>query len=79
MLVVELVLDRPGHELESALSDLNMLVLPGGRERTAAQFDALFVAAGFGPARLVETDADVVILEARARPVTESGGVRAGR
>lgn len=65
VLVVELVLDRPGHKLESALSDLNMLVLPGGRERTAAEFDALFVAAGFEPARLVETDADVVILEAR--------------
>ena len=40
-----------------------MLVLPGGRERTAAEFDALFVAAGFEPARLVETDADVVILD----------------
>jgi hypothetical protein len=79
VLVVELVLDRPGHELESALSDLNMLVLPGGRERTTAEFEALFVAAGFGAARLVETDADVVILEAHARPVTESGGVRAGR
>ena len=66
VLVVELVLDRPGHDLESALSDLNMLVLPGGRERTVAQFDAVFAAAGFGPARVVDTDADVVILEAHA-------------
>ncbi|GAA3694196.1 methyltransferase [Terrabacter ginsenosidimutans] len=66
VLVVELVLDRPGHELEAALSDLNMLVLPGGRERTVAQFDELFTAAGFEPARVVDTDADVVILEAHA-------------
>jgi len=73
VLVVELVLERPGHELEAALSDLNMLVLPGGRERTAAEFDALFVAAGFEPARLVETDTDVVVLEARARPAATSG------
>ncbi len=66
VLVVELVLDRPGHELDSAMSDLNMLVLPGGRERTAAELDALFVAAGLEPARLVDTDTDVVILETRA-------------
>ena len=66
VLVVELVLDRGGHEVESALSDLNMLVLPGGRERSVAQFDALFAAAELGPSRVIDTESDVVILEARA-------------
>ena len=44
MLLVEVVLDRPGHEREAAFSDLNMLVVPGGRERTEAEYAALFAA-----------------------------------
>jgi hypothetical protein len=66
VLVVELVLDRAGHELDAALSDLNMLVLPGGRERRAAEFEALFTSAGLTLARVLDTESDVVVLEARA-------------
>ena len=67
ILVVESVLDRPGRELEAALSDLNMLVLPGGRERTEAQFDALFDAAGLELGRVIDTGTQVALIEARTR------------
>ncbi|HET8989006.1 MAG TPA: methyltransferase [Humibacillus sp.] len=63
VLVVETVLDRPGRELAAALSDLNMLVMPGGRERTAQEFAALFAAAGLRLARVIDTPTEVVILE----------------
>ena len=38
VLVVEMVLGRPGHEREAAFSDLNMLVGPGGRERSEEEY-----------------------------------------
>ena len=63
VLVVETVLDRPGRELEAALSDLNMLVMPGGRERTTEEFGTLFAAAGLHLSRVIDTDTEVVILE----------------
>jgi hypothetical protein len=63
VLVVESVLDRPGRELEAALSDLNMLVMPGGRERTTDEFAALFAAAGLRLARVLDTPTEVVVLE----------------
>ncbi|GAA2158300.1 hydroxyneurosporene-O-methyltransferase [Humibacillus xanthopallidus] len=63
VLVVESLLDRPGRELEAALSDLNMLVMPGGRERTTEEYDALLAAAGLRLARVLETPTEVVILE----------------
>ena len=63
LLVVETVLDRPGRELDAALSDLNMLVMPGGRERTSAEFAALFAAAGLRLSRVIDTPTEVVVLE----------------
>ena len=38
VLLVEIVLGRPGHEREAAFSDLNMLVGPGGRERSEEEY-----------------------------------------
>lgn len=66
VLVVELVLGRPGHEADAALSDLNMLVLPGGRERTEAEYAALFEAAGLRLDRVAGTGTRMAILEARS-------------
>jgi hypothetical protein len=63
VLVVESLLDRPGHELEAAVSDLNMLVMPGGRERTVDEFAVLFAGAGLRMGRVVETPTEVVIIE----------------
>jgi hypothetical protein len=51
LVVVERDLGPPNEIPESKFSDLNMLVTPGGRERTIAEYGKLFAAAGF---RLVE-------------------------
>ena len=47
LLVVERVIGPPNEDLEGKLSDLHMLVMPGGRERTADEWTALFAAGGF--------------------------------
>jgi hypothetical protein len=64
VLVVELVLGRPGQEIVAAFSDLNMLVLPGGRERTEAEYAALFAAAGLHLNRVIDTRSRMSVLEA---------------
>jgi hypothetical protein len=48
LLVVERELGAPNESPDAKFSDLNMLVSPGGRERTAEEFAALFEKAGFG-------------------------------
>ena len=67
VLVIETVLDQPGHELSAAFSDLNMLVLPGGRERTEQQYTDLFTAAGLHLNRLIDTPTRMSIMEAGKR------------
>ncbi|TCC48892.1 methyltransferase [Kribbella capetownensis] len=67
VLVVELVLDRPGHEVVAAFSDLNMLVLPGGRERTEPEYAALFAAAGLRLNQVIDTGTRMCIIEAALR------------
>ena len=47
VLVVERVIGPPNEGPEAKLSDLNMLVAPGGRERTRDEFGELFAGAGF--------------------------------
>lgn len=47
LLVVERILAPPNEGLAAKFSDLNMLVGPGGRERTLEDFVALFETAGF--------------------------------
>jgi hypothetical protein len=63
LLVVELVLP-PGEEpFFGKWLDLHMLVLLRARERTAAEYEALFRAAGFALARVVPTVAGPSIVE----------------
>ncbi|TCM50473.1 methyltransferase [Kribbella sp. VKM Ac-2568] len=64
VLVVELILGRTGQEVLAAFSDLNMLVLPGGRERTETEYAALFTAAGLRLNRVLDTNSRMSILEA---------------
>jgi hypothetical protein len=65
VLLVERLLGDPGDlGTIAAFSDLNMLVGPGGRERTEAEFDALFAAAGLRRNRTVTTPSGFVVLEA---------------
>ena len=49
------------------LIDLEMLLLPGGRERTEQEFRNLFERAGFRLARIVPTQSPLSVLEARLR------------
>ncbi len=63
LLVVESVVP-PGNEPSFAkLLDVNMLVIPGGQERTEAEYRALFQASGFRLARLVPTRMEISIIE----------------
>ena len=47
LLLVERLLGGPNEQPAAKLSDLNMMVAPGGRERTLEEYGALFEAAGF--------------------------------
>ena len=47
LLVVERVVGPPNEDLEGKLSDLHMLIMPGGRERTEAEWTDLLARGGF--------------------------------
>ncbi len=49
--------------LRAASNDVNMLVCTGGRQRSEAEFRALYDAAGFALARIIPTPAGVAIIE----------------
>jgi O-methyltransferase domain len=51
LLVIERVVGPPNEGPAAKLSDLNMLVAPGGLERTLSEYEVLFAAAG---SRLVD-------------------------
>jgi O-methyltransferase domain/Dimerisation domain len=58
----------PGNEPSLAkVMDLEMMLLPGGRERTEAEFRALFDRAGFDLTRIVPTKSPICVIEARKR------------
>jgi SAM-dependent methyltransferase len=69
LLIVERVMPKKaqqGQAAEAYLLDLEMLVLtPGGRERTEAEFLAILSAVGFSTTRIVPTTAPVSVIEAR--------------
>jgi O-methyltransferase/methyltransferase family protein len=57
---------QPGNQPDFAkIIDLEMLLMPGGRERTEAEFRALFAAAGLEMTRIVATGAPLSVIEAR--------------
>jgi len=47
LFVVELVIGAPNEDLSTRVSDLHMLVMPGGRERTEVEWRSLFDRGGF--------------------------------
>jgi hypothetical protein len=56
----------PGNQPDlGKLIDLEMLALPGGRERTADEFGALLARAGFELTRIVPTESPLSVIEAR--------------
>ena len=67
LLVLERVLTGrpyPPADLPAAFSDLNMLVGPGGQERTRDEYEALLRAAGLRMTRVVPTTTEMSIIEA---------------
>jgi hypothetical protein len=66
VLVVERELGPPNADPDAKLSDLNMMVGPGGRERTRDEFAALLEDAGFALERVVPTAIGLHVFEGRA-------------
>jgi hypothetical protein len=67
VLLVESVIpigDEPGL---GKVIDLEMLVMPGGKERTEAEFRALFDRAGFTLTRIVPTKSPLSVIEAKPK------------
>ncbi len=67
LLIIECVIEPGNAPGWSKFLDLNMLVLPGGMERTEAEFRTLLTKAGFELKRIVPTRTEVSVLESVAR------------
>jgi hypothetical protein len=65
LLVVERELGGPNQNPDGKLSDLNMMVGPGGRERTREEFAELLAAGGFALQRAVPMAIGLSVFEAR--------------
>ena len=63
LLVIERDLGPANETPDAKLSDLNMLVVLGGRERTTDEYGALFEAAGFELVDAVQTAAGLSVIE----------------
>jgi hypothetical protein len=68
LLIVERIMSArmepsPAHQV-MAWSDLNMLVVLGGRERTEAEFRGLLASSGFKVARILSTALGFSVVEA---------------
>jgi hypothetical protein len=64
VLIIDAVVPPPGEPHFSKFLDLEMLMLPGGKERTAEEFGALLAASGFTLERVIPTQSSVSIIEA---------------
>lgn len=64
LLLVEQLVDQAPDPMRTAFSDINMLVMPGGGERTTDEYAALMAAAGWSFTRAVPTGTDVFLIEA---------------
>jgi hypothetical protein len=63
VLLLERVISSGANLLEVAFSDLEMLVGPGGRERTTEEFRSLLAEAGFELSRIVPLEFSYNIVE----------------
>jgi hypothetical protein len=66
LILIERIVAPPNETPATKFSDLNMLVLPGGRERTREEFSDLFAKSGFELTR-VALAGNVNVIEARPR------------
>jgi hypothetical protein len=63
VLIIEAVLPTGNEPHPGKVGDLQMLVITGGRERTAAEYRALLTAGGFRSGRVVPTASPVSVVE----------------
>lgn len=66
LLLVEQLVDQSADPLHTAFSDLNMLIGPGGQERTLDEYRVLMEQAGFSLTGATETGTPVFVIEAVA-------------
>ncbi len=64
LLLVEKVIPRGNGPFAGKLTDITMLLVAGGRERTAEEYHALLAGAGFTVTRIVPTRSPASIIEA---------------
>jgi hypothetical protein len=64
VLVVERLLGPPNEDAPAKLSDLNMLVATGGRERSTEEFAAIFQASGFRLTGVTPSASGMNVIEA---------------
>ena len=65
LILLETVI-QPGNQPDlGKFIDLEMLLIPGGRERTAEEFGALLARGGFALSRIVPTESPLSVIEAR--------------
>lgn len=67
LILIEAVLQPANVPDYGKVLDIEMLLLPGGRERTEEEFAALLARAGFELTRIVPTESPLSVLEARLR------------
>ena len=63
LLLIETVIEEGDGPSFSKLSDLHMMVMTGGQERTAAEYAALYERAGFRLTRVVRTESLMSVVE----------------
>jgi hypothetical protein len=64
VLIIEMVLPAGDTPHPGKMTDIVMMTVPGGQERTKKEYDALLTKAGFRLARVVPTDSAVSVIEA---------------
>jgi O-methyltransferase len=64
VLLVEAIVEAGNAPSMAKSLDLTMLLLPGGQERTVAEYEQLFAVSGLKLARIVPTASDTSVIEA---------------
>ncbi len=67
LLVIESVIPPGNDPFGGKLLDLVMLLIPGGKERTADEYADLFASAGFALSRIVATAGEISVIEGLKR------------
>ncbi|PQO30782.1 hypothetical protein C5Y96_15005 [Blastopirellula marina] len=67
LLIVESVIPPGNEPLGGKFLDLVMLLIPGGKERTANEYQALLEKTGFELTQIIPTESEVSIIEATKR------------